>query len=199
MPAKTTTQLKPIIFSTPMVKAILEGKKTQTRRIIIPQPHAGIRRCPFVPSRYEDGHGREIKVKYRMDDILYVRETWFYDKTDKKCYYRAGAEKYEDYDPTEWKWKPSIYMPKKYARLFMVIQNVKLQKLQDITPSEVRAEGIIEEEGDGLILRDKLEAQRFEDLWDSLNAKRGYLWESNPWVWAIEFERVPYDNEGLMY
>lgn len=190
--------MKPIIFSMPMVQAIRDGRKTQTRRVIKSQPHAGVRRSVFVSSGLEDGHGREIKLPWLPGDILYVRETWapcatidsFLD--DKNLYIYAA-----DFDgPVSWKWRPSIHMPKDAARIFLKVKNVRAERLQEITPEDIVAEGLPSfiispghEHYSNVCGKNWLGYGWYRELWDSLYAMRGCPWESNPWVWVIEFMR----------
>ena len=201
--------MKPIIFSTPMVQAILAGRKTQTRRIVKPQPSSGIRKSVFVKSGLEDGHGREIKPRYQPSDILWVRETFCevpYEHnhvsikggyiTIPKYAYKADSER--DYTGI---WKPSIHMPREAARIFLRVTSVRVERLQEITAEDVIREGIEYSDSGPYhwhVLDTKLNAwinfhfhdEAFKHLWDSLNAKRGYGWDTNPWVWVIEFERI---------
>ena len=148
---------RPILFSAPMVRAILDGSKTQTRRIIKPQPHAGVRRSPFVGSGIEDGHGRELRSAYgQTGDRLWVRET-FCPVDDREnggelwCDYRA-TPRYEASHPAGWenepddpmalKWKPSIHMPRWVSRINLEITGVRVERLQDINGADAKAEGI---------------------------------------------------------
>lgn len=188
---------KPILFNTEMVQAILEGRKTVTRRVIKPQPIAGIRKSVFVPSGIEDGHGREIKLLYKVGDILYVRETWQRNYCNDaivtgKYAYRASPETWQYFSEEEKnlkkKWKPSIHMPKAAARIFLKVTDVRVERLQDITPNDIDREGT----PFGLTIAPY---DGFSRLWNELNTKRGYGWEANPWVWVIEFERVEVENE----
>jgi hypothetical protein len=187
---------KPILFNTEMVQAILGDRKTVTRRVIKPQPIAGIRKSVFVPSGIEDGHGREIKLLYKVGDIFYVRETWSIHECVKcqagipalggecKCKYVYRAS----YGATDFRWKPSIHMPKEAARIFLKVTDVRVERLQDITEEDAITEGMSKTLVDGVVF---ISAKgNFHVLWDSLNIKRGYSWEANPWVWVIEFERV---------
>lgn len=192
---------KPILFSTPMVQAILDGRKSQTRRLVKPQPPH------HTFSRMKGGHGCEIEVAngyfmkppYQSGDRLWVRETWFCDECDPDC---AGKEN-EDECPfnhvgnccygykaqytTGWhekiKWRPSIFMPKEAARIWLTVTEVRVERLQEISDCDAWAEGIVDEVPFGT-------AQTlFRELWDSINAKRGYGWDTNPWVWVISFEK----------
>jgi hypothetical protein len=185
---------KPILFNTEMVQAILGDRKTVTRRVIKPQPIAGIRKSVFVPSGIEDGHGREIKLLYKVGDILYVRETFNNTETDTVLY--AADKDFIDFYlfmESEIKWKPSIHMPKEAARIFLKVTDVRVERLQDITEEDAIAEGMSKTLVDGVVF---ISAKgNFHVLWDSLNIKRGYGWEDNPWVWVIEFERVEVENE----
>lgn len=199
---------KPILFNTEMVQAILGDRKTVTRRVIKPQPIAGIRKSVFVSSGIEDGHGREIKLLYKVGDILYVRETWSIHECVKcqagipalggecKCKYVYRAS----YGATDFRWKPSIHMPKKAARIFLKVTDVRVERLQEITPKDAWEEGCrignsFPWEKHIPELQQQCRDILFKSLWDGLNAKRGYGWDANPWVWVIEFERVEVKNE----
>ncbi len=178
---------KPILFSTEMVKAIQESRKTQTRRLIKPQPTG-----PFVI----------YKCLWQSGDILWVRETWCKNPygTGAPYCYKADEESWI-YDDMEGMWKPSIHMPRKAARLFLKVKDIRVERLQDISHEDAIKEGITfdmamtcnnwsptftdpDSGGDP----DYVEA--FKVLWDSINAKRGYGWDVNPWVWVVEFERM---------
>ena len=182
--------MKPIIFSTEMIEAILEGRKTQTRRVIKTRPK---NRTDFVHISHNlyfegsekftwAGYGNPddpvyFMCHYKPDDILWVRETWcLADNTDEIIYK-------SDNPSLSAKWRPSIYMPRKAARLFLRVKNVRVERLQDITEIEATHEGIIKHLG--IHARDD-----FAKLWDSINGKRGYGWDTNPWIWVIEFERM---------
>lgn len=203
----TTNNFKPILFSTEMVQAILAGRKTQTRRIIKPQPSY----LPYTDST--EGHENTLKTyinvglsngaitaKLKIGDILWVRETFCpfgYDFIHKANPLAADLDV---------KWKPSLFMPKKAARIFLKVTNVRCEKLQDISEEDAIAEGIYAEPGtvsgitwyqkfikesearsDGLFTESAKEC--FQTLWQSINAKK-HPWESNPWVWAYDFERI---------
>ncbi len=191
---------KPIIFSTEMVRAILEGRKTQTRRVIKPQPASGVRKSVFVKSGLEDGHGREIKIPYQPGDTLWVRETWckFGDiigvNEDADIYYYKA-----DYpcpvDKSIKKWRPSIHMPKGVARIWLEVTAVRVERLQDITPYDAWNEGCrignsFPWEHHIPELQQQCRDVVFRGLWDGLHEKRGFGWEINPWVWVIEFEVI---------
>lgn len=206
-------KMKPILFSTPMVQAILSGKKTETRRVIKkPEPHSfdlnG--KQAYAEDPYGDWHKVEEFSHYRPNDILWVRETFcFIDDTEyggeKWIDYRA-TPKYSSAHPAGWenepdspealKWKPSIFMPKEACRLFLEVVSSKAERLQDITEQDARAEGIIDggclncgESEPCMCDNPKPSAKdAFIYLWNSINEKRGYSWVYNPWVWAIKFE-----------
>ena len=165
---------KPILFSTAMVRAILDDRKTQTRRIIKPQPEGrGLRWCPFDGGYWETWHGDKVNDTWcRNDGGLYVRETYAIGEEENAVIYKAD-------NPTlPVKWKPSIHMPKKYARIFLKVKRVYIQQIQDITDEECQAEGI----------RDENPKEAFQRLWQKTYGKEA--WDKNPWVWIIEFERV---------
>ncbi len=168
---------RPIIFGSEMVKAILEGRKTQTRRVVKPQPSAGVRFSPFVPGQVEDGHGAEMRCPYAVDR-LWVRETWGYwgsIQTPEWVIYR------EDGDKAGMRWMSPIFMPRWASRITLEVVSVRVERLQEISDSDARAEGVLCD----------LNCRRpFVNLWDFINAERGYGWDANPWVWVIDFERI---------
>jgi hypothetical protein len=188
-------EMKPIIFSTPMLQAILEGRKTQTRRVITNIPgHGritdlgesetpGYKWC-FRDKKFLWHEVNEIKSPYKTGDILWVRETWAdmhfvadilgHDRPETKYLYMADYS-YETFDST--KWRPSLFMPREAARIFLEVKSVRVERLQEISEADANAEDFC------------FGCDWFHDYWDSLNAKRGYGWDSNPWVWVIGFER----------
>jgi hypothetical protein len=200
-----TLKEKPILFSTPMVRAIMEDRKTKTRRDCNPQPVINLddKRQVIIPVNRMHGMIDTLgfysvedyiksKARYQVGDILWVRETWCNINKpgiDPEYYFYADAIQAEDYDSSEWKWKPSIHMPRKAARIFLRVTNVWVERLQDITEEDAKAEGI----GMPLFRIDEIEdygyVECFKRLWDGLNEKRGYEWEKNPWVWVYTFER----------
>lgn len=191
--------MKPILFSTPMVQAILEGRKTMTRRVCKPLT------LNYPMRAYDDETPEEWLARWRhkpiysAGDILWVRETWAEvfgnieyraDFSDDENHYRAKR-----YGKVIARWRPSIHMPREAARIFLHVTNVRVERLQDIAENDARAEGCREIRLPGIVPEDcgavLVSARgRFHALWDSLSAKRGYGWDTNPWVWVIEFERV---------
>lgn len=198
--------IKPILFSGPMVRAILEGRKTMTRRIVQPQPKADIvDRHLYV----------DLASPKQPGDILWVRETWGYHQDSYgdawPIFYRAdypeGATTFpwgrKDEEGEEVicdlprSWRPSIFMPKEAARLFLRVTAVRVERLQEISDADAIREGAnCDEDGRNVGLAEKMRRgpdERFRDLWDSINGKRAggtYAWNKNPWVWVITFERV---------
>jgi len=163
----------PIIFSRPMVRAIKSGRKTQTRRVAPPARHGNTLQCPYgVPG-----------------DRLWVRETFRIKKSKTFCdtvFYNADDLKGNH------RWTPSIYMPRWASRITLDITGVRLEQLQDISESDAEAEGV---EKSGGWNADETEYGvnyriPFSRLWDSINATRGYGWETNPRVWVITFRRL---------
>ena len=185
--------MKPIIFSTPMVRAILAGRKTQTRRVMKPQP-TRLRWNNIGWLGWDDGHGYRIKEPYQIDDILWVRETWNFSPNWYLCYRADDIPEDNHGYIGDITWRPSIYMPKEVARLFLKVTNVRAERLQDITPHDAWREGC--RIGNSFPWEEHIpELQQqcrdivFKNLWDSVYAKRGYGWETNPFVWVYEFER----------
>lgn len=247
---------KPILFSTPMVRAILDGRKTMTRRVVADKFDPAnwdwdIQDKGFGPF-IEDKYGDPIEVKtlcpYGVPgDRLYVRETWrigawaenpgrisvdykadgyirreWLDVEDPERFERYWIQSTHDAEKAglkfdldgqyHWepgkaptRWRPSIFMPKEAARIWLTVTDVRVERLQEITPEEAIAEGctgvkcdcLHKETGGGMVACTDcmntgwLEPPQLEFmfLWESLNAKRGYGWDSDPWVWVVSFKR----------
>ena len=184
--------MKPILFNTEMVRAILNGQKTQTRRIMKPQPmfYTGrkyIFKDSECPKKWKQCDNIIDTYRYQKGDILYVRETWSEGWEEGTYIYKAD-DKLADNPLFEYStkliYKPSIHMPKEAARIFLKVTNVRIANLQDIT------------DGKKVGWKEKMERtaiQRFAEIWDKTIKKNEldmYGWRANPWVWVIEFERV---------
>ncbi|MCL3786180.1 hypothetical protein H7F17_15470 [Roseburia hominis] len=195
--------IKPILFNTEMVRAILDGRKTCTRRLIKPQPDKKhIYPLGFVTDSTEKkevgcfgfaaneygGSIQYVKPPYRYapGDILYVRETW--KKAPNGYYYYEDWQRNDIADVT--KWKPSIHMPKEAARIWLKVADVRVERSQEITIDGIRNEGISSmavHAGDM-----EIALKEWKNLWNSTikkNRPDSYGWDANPWVWVIEFER----------
>ena len=215
------TRERPILFSGPMVRAILDGRKTQTRRVTkvtsdgcpsgMITPLAG-----FVPRTPE--HHVSYCPFGSVGDRLWVRETWraawdpkfghgviyksdgafgFANGIDAPC--RDGYEWIVEHygcDPRTEPWRPSIHMPRWASRLTLEITGVKVERIQVCSHADAIAEGIESHDDDGAIYygpfgRGHADPRfEFRRRWDALNAKRGYGWDVNPWVWVLSFRRI---------
>jgi len=211
---------RPILFSGPMVRAILDGRKTQTRRVVKPcrqftdwdcmpsdaygvEPHIEPGKFGFLVAG-DMGYTDPVVCPYgQPGDRLWVRETWRpmsfgWNQTCGDCVrvefaadhanmVRAATE--AQYDATHpdrsGSWRPSIHMPRWASRITLEITGVRVERLQDITAIDVDSEGALTQLTE---INDVLPL--WIALWDSINAKRGYGWSVNPWVWVIEFKRV---------
>lgn len=222
---------RPILFSTPMVQAILEGRKTVTRRVISTQPD---NECYFE-TRLIDGvleidynQGDEnprVKCPYGKEkDILWVRETWrkyhhidpvggisngevieyaadnhepiiMVDGDGFQMFNKDGSEKYIP-------WKPSIFMPREACRIKLEIQSIRVERLHDITEEDAIMEGIEVIRNtiqDSPVFKNYLQdgvehgygypKNSFQSLWTKINGRES--WEANPWVWVINFSKLP--------
>ena len=195
--------IKPILFNTEMVRAILDGRKTCTRRLIKPQPDKKhIYPLGFVTDSTEKkevgcfgfaaneygGSIQYVKPPYRYapGDILYVRETW--KKAPNGYYYYEDWQRNDIADVT--KWKPSIHMPKEAARIWLKVTDVRVERLQEITSEQIGREGVEVEYPH--VLNGEEKRYAFSTLWNNTIKKSDidrYGWDANPWVWVIEFER----------
>lgn len=191
---------KPILFSGPMVLAILEGRKSQTRRVIKPQPkHRLIDASSNNAGDWYDtngiGPGEPILCPYgERGQWLWVRETW--GPCEGGLIYAAdeGAN-WKRVKPDDGKWHPSIFMPRLACRLTLEIAVVRVERLQDISEEDAKAEGLRLLPGGGYGTDEPFTAENsardaFRELWDRLNKRRGFGWSVNPWIWVIEFKRV---------
>ena len=201
----------PIIFSTEMVRAILDGRKTQTRRIIKEIPAYYV--LGNRPKSYEEHeyafldmadpigtYPTYTKCPYgQVGDTLWVREALYCDEKGHFGRYKADNKPVGGELPLVWCWKTKHlsgrFMPKIQARIFLEITNIRVERVQDITLEDVIAEGIKDVNkcvynDDNVFKCDHHDTvNKFKKLWDSLNAKRGYGWDKNPFVWCIEFKR----------
>lgn len=197
------SRVLPILFNTDMVLEILDGRKTVTRRLIKSQPPYDVQ-CPlgyctdgykseigkFAFGSHEDG-GKMIfcKPPYQQGNILYVRETWL--DYAGRFMYKADCDKYrlESLKLAEFNWRPSIHMPKEAARIWLKVNDVRVERLQEITIDDIRNEGLTSmsvHAGDMVIA-----LEEWKILWNSTIKKSDidlYGWDANPWVWVIEFE-----------
>jgi len=199
----------PILYSHPMVRAIRNDQKTQTRRVIMPQPTRDAngmwhwRDCQWMDGGLGfPASGIADHARYKPGDILWVREAWRlvdYQYIDgiwsasvqfradmavgPRLFWAEGAANtYERIG-----WRPSIHMPRKAARLFLRVTAVRAERVQDITEADAMAEGAMPEPPFSFV---KPYRRGFARLWDSINAKRGFGWEDNPFCWVYEFEEV---------
>jgi hypothetical protein len=199
--------IKPILFNTKMVRAILDGRKDATRRIVkgfIPDD-AVWGYTAFTPKGYiscrgtfADGYGEKFfKLPCESGDILYVRETW--KEAPKGYYYYEDWQRNDIADIT--KWKPSIHMPKEAARIWLKVTNVRVERLQEITDEQAKREGIQYDEcPTGFTWKQETDMHNcyttpigaMQALWNSTIKKSDidrYGWDANSYVWVIEFER----------
>lgn len=144
-----------------------------------------------IQTKVDDYKTYLLKPKYQPGDHLWVRETWCKDANGDYIY-RAnyGTTEDDSFPHSMFKWRPSIHMPREAARLFLQVVNVRVERVQDITPDDARAEGHPQKlhlSSDPRV-HDDAAIDWFRDLWDALNFKRGYGWEVNPWVFAYTFE-----------
>lgn len=219
--------IRPILFNTDMVRAILTGRKTATRRRIdidisnqFDVEHDRKTVIAYIDPKTGDSYNPAEICRYQPGDIMYVRETWQHlyeldgneeiiEGTGK--YYYAATDSlpsggYVDSRGSTHEtipWKPSIYMPKAAARIWLKVTDVRVERLQNITEEQAKAEGAVrcyeelrpdednpviyqsEEEGGYYVLG-------FKAIWNSTVKKpdiEKYGWDANPWVWVIEFER----------
>lgn len=209
--------IKPILFNTKMVRAILDGRKDATRRIVkgfIPDD-AVWGYTAFTPKGYiscrgtfADGYGEKFfKLPCESGDILYVRETWM-DYAGLTMY-KADCDIYrlDSLNFAGFVWHPSIHMPKGAARIWLKVTDVRVERLQEITDEQAKREGIQYDEcPTGFTWKQETDMHNcyttpigaMQALWNSTIKKSDldrYGWDANPWVWVIEFERCEKPEE----
>lgn len=199
---QTAIKQRPILFSTPMVRAILEERKKMTRRIVKDNVPLGnweetMKKCPYG----------------NVGDILWVRETYIKCITwdgEGECPPAKYIYRADDKGPVDWHnektgepgnipWKPSIFMPKEACRIFLRITDIQVERLQNISEEDAVAEGIRQYPSGEyqFYMKDKLQSVRpgcdlarisFCSLWESINGAES--WNTNPFVWVVNFERI---------
>lgn len=204
----------PIPFSTQMVQAILASRKTQTRRVVKPQTAIltdQMARMLGVQPPVDQNHP-VIKCPYgKPGDLLWVRETWAQDFEEIQIaggdwsnsylnatggyLYKADGVEFAPVDSKVFgKWKPSIHMPKAAARILLQVTDVRVERLQDISEDDAKAEGV---HFNGTFYQNYLAAndwecthrcaiKSFQSLWKSINGAES--WDANPWVWVVSFK-----------
>ncbi|VVP40511.1 hypothetical protein PS865_04832 [Pseudomonas fluorescens] len=197
---------RPILFSAPMVRAILDGRKTVTRR---PVKGSALKWLEEFAPEFVALSANELCPFGQIGERLWVRETWYCDhfevqkgpylqpadmhdldqsREDGELVYAAdGLAPYEQEQPT---WKPSIHMPRWACRILLEITDVRVERLQDISRADIRAEGLqcppeLASDDVSPNYRDWYPAA-WQELWNST----GGDWDANPWVWVVEFKRV---------
>lgn len=217
---------KPILFSKTMVQALLQGRKTQTRRIIKPQPSAGVRWNAIMLSGkggWADGHGSLLRCPYgKPGDILWVRESFqrIVDDDNSELiryaadnpepiylvdgdgFHEVNSKGEERFVP----FKPSIFMPKEAARIWLEVESVKVERLQEISNNDAMNEGILFYKDDFGAFRYKdyladasgygdpdhdyptvdIATTSFSTLWRKINGAES--WNQNPWLWVVKFK-----------
>lgn len=209
---------RPILFSTEMARAILEGRKSQTRRIIkYPKIYKlneligwKIKPHKDTPVLFSFWYGTKytlpaFRCPYgQPGDVLWVKETFLIEKSiEDKIHYEYKSD-YSETMADDVCWKPSIFMPKEASRLKLKVTDIRVERVQDITEEDAIAEGVeyvdnqrVEGEEDLCrIYLDYMDNESilmsakssYKSLWSKINGKDS--WKSNPWVWVVEFEKI---------
>ncbi len=183
---------RPIIFSAPMVCAILTDDKTQTRRVIKDE-RILIRTSVIAPQEplYRGDEIVHLCPYGRVGDRLWLREAWRWsyhtEGAAPRVVYRATAP--TDDPDDRGAWKSPLFLSRSDSRLTLLITDIRVERLQHISELDCEAELGVPAYSLG-----NDACPRFQETWEALNGKRGYGWEANPWVWALTFHRVPQEN-----
>ncbi len=197
----------PILMCGPMVVATMEGRKLQTRRVVkLPVKDrngtgceiAGCELNSMLRQEREYGAGSFLCPYGGVGDRLWVKETWAapwglgykFPSGEKGIFYRADSPQGF---PDDGSWKPSIHMPKTLSRITLEITDVSVERVQEISQNDARAEGCRDYSGDPREDSENAPSPRtcYQRLWDDLNSKRpGCAWKDNPFVWAITFKKL---------
>ena len=210
----TAARDRPLLFSAPMVRAILDGRKTQTRRVLKPQPpdgalYAGIHYASCEPDSWffngPGGRGTKVCVRWRPGDRAWVREAWKAHSTfngvaprdipQSTIFYAAD----DRYAPSGAPWRSPIHMPRWVSRLTLLIEDVRVQRLQDISEEDAVAEGIDPEEVWKIVgvtgPTNGGSTQAFATIWDRIHGPGA--WGANPWVCALSFRAIHANFDAL--
>ncbi|EME1467121.1 hypothetical protein V3510_003379 [Serratia marcescens] len=203
---------RPVIFNGEMVRAILDGRKTQTRRVMKPQPEPCYRGGHWWPSnafktmlhieeQMQNGQGGwkglagDACPFGQVGDRLWVRETWARYNIDQDAHDMAYRATTPDDWPKEGRWRPSIHMPRWASRITLEITAVRVERLNSIGDVEAMREGIQNlttcshaDFGIPGVVNAQHPVRAFQLLWESIYGEES--WSANPWVWVIEFLRV---------
>lgn len=196
---------RPIIFSAPMVRAILEGRKTQTRRVVkwpikggSPKPLIDVQPC-LTAGMWKGGDGdgwNAFECPYgKVGDRLWVREAWAWPGEEyvlfKATHEHIQREMQSDPNNPQFTWKSPLFLPRWASRILLEIVSVRVERVQSISEEDAIAEGV-----DSVTMADVPRQATmtrrcdYRQLWDKINSKRGHSWDSNPWVWCVSFKRV---------
>lgn len=226
------SRVLPILFNTEMVWAILDDRKKATRRLVMPHNRKKAKEQGYcqgyglgidfnIDNLDGEGHIKDYSIsdcwmrtsiyiqkyaQYRPGDILYVRETWCNankEGVEPDYYYFADTRICEDYNPAEWKWRPSIHMPKDAARIWLMVTDVRVERLQDMTLDDFLNEGVVIRPE---AFNDPENAYQqaknaFINIWDATVKKTDiacYGWDADPYVLAIEFERCEKPDSSIV-
>lgn len=191
---------RPILFSAPMVQAILDGSKTQTRRVVKPQPSSGDH------FGFDDKQRLQVPAWYGLwllacpygqpGDRLWVRETWAAPDHGAQLGFDVLAFRatHSDSEIPGGRWRPSIHMPRWASRITLEVTGVRVERLQDISEADAMAEGVWRTVSGHYSYGDEYNpsyataCDAFRGLWESINGPGS--WEANPWVWVVEFKRL---------
>jgi hypothetical protein len=203
--------MKGLCFTTPNVQAVNDDRKTMTRRVINPQPkHIQMLRDGRFETSNDGGFDcdvKYIKPPYKAGEIVYLKETYAptvkdigYDQLGEREFWKGPPYYYRADTPIcdlkSHKWKSGRFMPETAARTYLRIAAVRVERVQDIWSFDCHKEGCptcigLSACGGGCEDCAAHEPKKwFAALWDSINAKRGFGWEANPWVWVITFEKI---------
>lgn len=196
---------RPILFSGPMIQALLDGRKTQTRRVVKDDLWLSLfagefdeaTGLPWVENP-ETGYQGPIQCPYgQPGDLLWVRETWgvsrIYDGVPPREIQGAKVGYASSGGVVGVKLRPSIHMPRWMSRFTLRITDRRVERVQDISEADASAEGFPVRNPDSPFGQDN-----FRMGWDRLNAARGYGWDANPWVWALSFEVIKANVDAVL-